>query len=651
VKIALSLSPVEEQVRFARQLGIRYVVSALPASPTGYLDYQELVLTRSYFREAGLSWDVIENLPAPHYDKVMFGPPGRDEQIEGVRTTIRNMGRAGIEVLQYQWMLLGGLRTEYSPTGRGGARYSRFDLSVAERSPAAALDWLGHAERYPRIPERDLSERQVWDNLIYFLQCVVPVAEEAGVKLAVHPDDAPIPSFMGVARILVTPEALQRVIDAVPSPNNGLGFCQGTVATMAGVNVIKAIRHFGRQGKIFFAHFRNPRGQVPYFDEVFPDEGDTDLLQAVRAYQEVGYDGVIRIDHCPGVVGDNRTADRSFAFQVGYMRGLVHHTERSPESAPTPASGPGPQLALSLDPAQDRDLIYAQQLGVEQIVAAVDRWDQQALAGAANRVRKAGLKLAAIESLPSAMYTRAILGLPGRDEEIAAVCDAIRAAGAAGAPLVSYRWTPPGIARTGCAPEGRGEALVPVYDAGRLAEAPPAEVRVTADEMWANLAYFLKAMLPVAEEADVRLACHPDDPPAPSYPGAARILTNVTALKRLLDVGDSAHHGLDLCLGTIAAIPGVDVLEVLRYFGQRRKVFMLHLRNVQGRMPCFRQAFLDESDISLTEVLALCRAVGFTGPIRAAAPPGIVGDTPWGHKGRALDLGYLRALLQAAECG
>ena len=327
MKIALSLSPKRDQATFARQLGIRHVVSSLPADPSGYLGLEALIQTRQYFREAGLSFDVIENLPALHYHKAMFGQPGRDEQIEYVRKTIRHMGQAGIGVLQYQWMLLGGLRTEYSPTGRGGSRYSRFDLEVANGSPAAALDWLGHGQGYPTIPDREISADEVWDNLAYFMRGIVPVAEEAGVKLAVHPDDAPIPEFMGVTRILVSLDALQRVIDMVPSPNNGLGFCQGTIATMAGVDMIDSIHRFGYQNKIFFAHFRNPRGQVPYFDEVFPDEGDTDMVEAVKAYRDVGFDGVIRIDHCPGVIDDNRQADRSFAFQVGYMKGLVQFLE------------------------------------------------------------------------------------------------------------------------------------------------------------------------------------------------------------------------------------------------------------------------------------------------------------------------------------
>ncbi len=326
MKIALSLGRSERDLRFARQLGLDYVVSALPADPKGYLAFDDLRQAREEFAAAGLSFDVIENLPTPHYDKAMFGLPGRDEQIACVCETIRNMGKAGISVLQYQWMLLGGLRTEYCPVGRGGARVSRFDWQVAQRSRIAALDWRPGPEGLIHTPDRELSAEQVWDNLTYFLEGIIPAAEEAGVKIAAHPDDAPIPSFMGVARILTSLEGLQRLIDAVPSPCNGLGFCQGTIATMVGVDMIEAIRHFGRQGKIFFAHFRNPRGKVPVFEEVFPDEGDTDMLAAVRAYQEVGFDGVIRVDHAPAVVGDTHS-ERTFAYQVGYFKGLVDAIE------------------------------------------------------------------------------------------------------------------------------------------------------------------------------------------------------------------------------------------------------------------------------------------------------------------------------------
>ena len=326
MKIALQSGGDGEHMQFIRQLGLTHVVSGATPSADGILELDDLRRRKDFFAEHDLVWDVIENLPPLCYNDAMFGREGRDRQIDNVCESIRNMGEVGIGVLQYQWMLLGGLRTEYSPTGRGGARYPRFDMEIAERMPAACLDWLGKGpdlHPYPHLPDRDMEAEEVWSNLIYFLKRVVPVAEEAGVKIAAHPDDAPVPSFMGVARILINWDGLQRAINCVPSPNNGLGFCMGTIGTMVDMNVVKAIRHFGSQGKIFFAHFRNPRGQVPFFDEVFPDEGDIDMVKAIHAFNDVEYDGVIRIDHCPGVIGDNGHADRSFAFQVGYLKGLI----------------------------------------------------------------------------------------------------------------------------------------------------------------------------------------------------------------------------------------------------------------------------------------------------------------------------------------
>tara|TARA_B100000809_G_scaffold265649_1_gene325142 strand:- start:5988 stop:6986 length:999 start_codon:yes stop_codon:yes gene_type:complete len=329
MRIGLQTSESEENIAFVRSLGVTDVVCGMPADIDGVVPAQAFEQRRDHFAEHGLDWGVIENLSPTLYDEIMFGTPERERQLEGVCRTIENVGKAGIPVLQYQWMLLGGLRTEYSPTGRGGARYPKFDEAIASHMAAACLDWMGGGRhRYPHVPDRPLSSEEVWANLEWFLKAVVPVAESAGVRLAAHPDDAPVPEYLGVARILISIDNLQRVIDTVPSPNNGIGFCMGTIGTMADTDVIDAIRRIGGQGKVFFAHFRNPRGTVPAFEEVFPDEGDIDMVAAVSAWNDVSFDGVIRIDHCPGVVGDNPRADRSFAFQVGYLRGLVQSLER-----------------------------------------------------------------------------------------------------------------------------------------------------------------------------------------------------------------------------------------------------------------------------------------------------------------------------------
>lgn len=304
------------------------------------------------------------------------------------------------------------------------------------------------------------------------------------------------------------------------------------------------------------------------------------------------------------------------------------------------------QIALTVKCRQDEDLIFAQQLGVNHIVAEAERWDVETLTAMHNRVEKAGLELVAIENLPQTLYGKAILGLPGRDEEIEEVCQAIWSAGIAGIPLVSYRWTPPGIRRTQGIPKGRGDAIISGYDHTLAQQASPSLVcPVTAEAMWRNLTYFLERIIPVAEESGVRMACHPDDPPIPSLGGVARILHNVEGLTRLLETTRSSYQGLDFCLGTLATMPRVDVMETIREFGLREKIFLVHLRNPRGALPSFSDAFLDEGDIEMVKVLRTFQSVGFVGPIRAAQPPRMVGDSAWGHKGRAFDVGYLRALL------
>ncbi len=324
IKIALHLGLTEEEAAFARRIGVRHVVWGGPDTGQGYLDLETLHRAKDFFSSYGFELGVIENVPIQFYDRVMMGLPGREMQIENFCRTLENMGQVGIPVLGYHWMALGGISTDQVRV-RGGAVSRHFDLQAALQNPTASLDWRGPAapERPIHVPDQEISAEAMWENLAYFLARVLPVAEAAGVKLAAHPDDAPIPSFMGIARILSSVEALQNLLDLVPSPSNGLDFCQGTISEMPGVDIVDAIRHFGSQGKIFFAHFRDTRGVVPKFTEVFMDEGDTDMVAAMQTYHEVGFEGLIRADHTPRVWGDNPYAHRGFAFEIGYMQGLL----------------------------------------------------------------------------------------------------------------------------------------------------------------------------------------------------------------------------------------------------------------------------------------------------------------------------------------
>jgi mannonate dehydratase len=248
----------------------------------------------------------------------MLGLPGRDDDIAIIQQNVRAAGAAGVPCLKYNLNLLGVPRTGRTP-GRGGVTYSHFDLAT----------WPDHsvAEFGARPAE------QVWEAITYFLERVVPVAESAGVRLACHPDDPGLPPgvlLRGVDSVLGSIEGLQRFIAIAPSPYHGLNFCQGTVAEMCqepAREVLEAIRYFGERGKIFMVHFRNIRGRVLDFEEVYPDEGDVDMYACIKLYHALGYDGMILPDHVPHSEVDSAWGHRQRSFCHGYARALIQAAE------------------------------------------------------------------------------------------------------------------------------------------------------------------------------------------------------------------------------------------------------------------------------------------------------------------------------------
>ena len=321
MRLAVSGGHDDAFLIFARQLGATDVIGS-PRIPTdrAYFDFRELMLYRTRIEDAGLRWAVMESYPAEWSDKIKLGLPGRDEQIDNWCRTLRNMGSAGINVLGYFWSLRNnagfyGLRTSRTTRGRGDAIVTTFDY---DRIKDAGGDYWG-----PAVSESlEITDDQMWDNVTYFLQAVIPVAEEAGVKMGLHPDDPPVSPIAGVPRIFRSHDALKRFIDIVPSDCNGLAFCQGTISEMAG-NVIDAINYFGRRDKIFYVHFRNVTGTVREFSETFIDEGHVDMLEAMLAYKDVGFDGAMVDDHVPHLVVDSERQHSSHAYALGYMKALI----------------------------------------------------------------------------------------------------------------------------------------------------------------------------------------------------------------------------------------------------------------------------------------------------------------------------------------
>ncbi|EGD75984.1 mannonate dehydratase [Salpingoeca rosetta] len=325
-RIASVLTPLNDKnLRLAAQIGVTDVVyydmDAMPDT------VEELVALRQQCEAYNLRLSAIEG--GPPMDLIVQGKPGRDEQLEHFKKCIRAMGEAQIPILCaagynfMPWSFRVG-RTSYEVPIRGGAlssewKWSDFDDSV-------------------RTAEGETTHEDMWANFEYFLKAVVPVAEAAGVYLACHPDDPPFPRIRGLARIMTTPDAFERMCSIVDSPHNGITFCQGCFSEM-GVDIPDTIKRLGH--RVHFVHFRDVKGNAQDgFVETFQDDGQTDMHAALAAWRDVGFNGIIRPDHVPLLPDfEHAHADEEKArgytsgkasgytmvgriFAVGYMRAL-----------------------------------------------------------------------------------------------------------------------------------------------------------------------------------------------------------------------------------------------------------------------------------------------------------------------------------------
>lgn len=309
MRLSMIVNPFNERnLQLAAQVGVTDIVLTYPG-----LELKKLLDAKRLVESAGMRLTHLER-KIPHL-KFVHNLPGRAAQIEDFKTLIRNMAEAGMEVLCYNWMPdEDWQRTSCEVLERGGAKVTEFNLAHVGRN-------VTDADGKPPVPT---PAPQLWENLEYFLHQVLPVAEDAGIKLALHPDDPPLPELLGQPRIIISNEAYRRVVDLAPSKANGICYCVGSLHP-AGVDVLAGIRDLGE--KIFFFHARNVRGRADHFVETWHDNGEIDMPAVFRTLKQIGYRGTIRPDHAPSMAGEtNETPGYEMLgrlFAAGYLRGLM----------------------------------------------------------------------------------------------------------------------------------------------------------------------------------------------------------------------------------------------------------------------------------------------------------------------------------------
>ncbi|MDA0349297.1 MAG: mannonate dehydratase [Verrucomicrobia bacterium] len=316
-KISENIGNVDElTLSWLAQLGSEWVVLQgtdwVDKDENGYWTADEIAPVQERCREFGLELYSLM-IPLSWLMSPMLNEADKDLKIENVCKSIRAAGKQGVQMVEWRWspdFKWGDDVGYYDAKGRGGATYKAFDYNGAKYKPP-----------FPELGV--ISRKQMWDRLLYFCGPVMKAAEEAGVKMSLHPKDPPVKQMRGISRVLTNTDEILEFLHAVDSPANGFTFCQGTVTEM-GVDVIDAIRRIGSTGRIHHVHFRAVRGKVPQYVETFIDEGDVDMLEAIKAFKEVNYTGSLVSDHTPQITGDVEFGKMGRSFSHGYIRALVH---------------------------------------------------------------------------------------------------------------------------------------------------------------------------------------------------------------------------------------------------------------------------------------------------------------------------------------
>jgi mannonate dehydratase len=316
IKLAEILNPGQtDRFHLLAQIGVTHAIAGVSGilgkvPRTQYVDV--LAKMQAEYKAAGLTVAGVESHPVAA-EKIKLGIAGRDEELENYVAAVKALAEVGIDMVCYNWMAgIGWFRTKTNIPERGGALSSEFDYEEAQK--------MGLTE-WGEVPEAKL-----WANMEYFQRAVMPVAEKARVKMALHPDDPPISPLRGIGRILTSAANYRRVMNIMPGPMNGVTFCQANFMAM-GENAEAVAKEWLREKKIFFVHFRDIQGTKRHFRETFHDNGPHDMARMLKVYHEGGFDGPMRPDHAPTLEGESNNnpgyAMMGKVLAFGYMKGLM----------------------------------------------------------------------------------------------------------------------------------------------------------------------------------------------------------------------------------------------------------------------------------------------------------------------------------------
>lgn len=298
----------------------------LAGDPDKLWSFEQLHALRKEINAAGLELEAIENFDPAHWHDVLLDGPKKAAQLENLKTILRNVGRAGIPVFGYNFSIAGVAGRVKGKFARGDTEAVGMDGAFDNPMPNGMVWNMVYDRDAPPGTVPAATHEQLWRRLEDFLDALLPVAEEAGVTLAAHPDDPPLPTLRGQPRLVYQPRFYQRLLDLRPSPRNALEFCLGSLAEMTEGDIYDVVDTYSRQGKLAYVHFRNVRGKAPHYQETFIDEGDMDMLRVLSILKRNGYKGVLIPDHAPQMACA-APWHAGMAYALGYMKAALQILE------------------------------------------------------------------------------------------------------------------------------------------------------------------------------------------------------------------------------------------------------------------------------------------------------------------------------------